>query len=98
MIRIGARGYDPAHRAEFAVVDIGQNIGWLKIHVVGPIRSGAFSPWAARLADMLNGIGRRPDGAGAWCVVSPSQRGSQQIAHRLMLETGIDSLVLTGGS
>ena len=52
----------------------------------------------ARLADVFNGVGRRPVQAHARRVVlPPDARVIEQVGQSLMLEAGENSLVLAGG-
>src|SRR5208283_5704129 len=71
VVRVHSGGNHPAHRTEITIANVLEHIGRRKIHIAGPILPGALAAGAARQADMLDGVGSRPDGAGAGRVVSP---------------------------
>ena len=92
VIGIRASGNDPAHLRELAVGDVREDLRLRDDHVAGPIRPGAGERAVdgLLLADVLNGIGRRPDGTGGRGVVAPGHAlGIEQVRQRGMFEARI---------
>src|SRR6516164_893719 len=89
----------PAHLSKVTGADVIQHICRLKIDVVHPILARALSaPRSIWLANVLDCIRRRPDGARAGSVIFPTDaRAIEQVCHSLMFEAGIDLLVLAAG-
>ena len=92
VIGMGTIGDDPAHLLELAVGDVLQNLPFRDDHIVGPIRAGAGERAVdgLRQADVVNGVGRGPDGASRGSIVAPGYTLSiQQIGEGCVFETGV---------
>ena len=85
---------NPAQRSEITVADVGQHIPRVEIHIVYPLPTLTGSSRPGWLADMENGIRRRPDGTRAWRIVSPREPCRQDVRNGLMVEARINFGVL----